>query len=48
MPPKLKWSEEEERVLVHLVEVAKVPGTNVSLKNLHDNPNARDNFKLRE
>ena len=31
MPPKLKWSEEEERVQVHLVEVAKVPGTNVSL-----------------
>ena len=25
MPPKLKWSEEEERVLVHLVEVAKAP-----------------------
>ena len=36
MPPKLKWSEEEERVLVHLVEVAKAPmsASNTSMINL--------------
>ena len=45
--PKLKWSVEEERILLNLVEEEKVPGTDASLKQLNDNPSARDNFKLR-
>ena len=48
MSKKLKWSNEEEELLLNLVEEAKVPGTISSLKGMHDHPNARDNFKLRE
>ena len=39
--PKLKWSNEEEKLLLNLVEEVKVPGTNLSLNGMHDHPNAR-------